>query len=341
MTEIASFRAKLDLLAAPLDDPNVTEITVNGPGEYWLARQGQRHMDRIKEPGLDFRLLDSLAEVIASYTNQGVDVERPLLSATIPVNLDDDVPDNERGGYRVQVVKPPAVPDGTIAICIRKPTLLSLTLENYERMGAFELVNQPVVKDQYSDNHLLELYREKQWKEFLRGAVRAHKNIVVSAGTNAGKTTILNALLKEVPITERIVTIEDAREIKPPQPNSLHLLFSRGEQGVAKKVDPVALLEAMMRLTPDRPIMGELRGREAYAYLELLNSGHDGSMTSIHSKSPKLMYDRLAQMVMRFGSTLGKDSIIEYARSLIDVVIQFHYAPNGRRYISEIHYEGA
>jgi type IV secretion system protein VirB11 len=340
MSQIASFRAKLSLLTDYLDDLKVTEIAVNRPGEMWLARQGQRYMQLVGVPELNYRLLESLAEVTASYTNQETDRERPMLAATIPINLDEGVDDTERGGYRVQVVMPPAVEEKTIALCIRKPTLLDIGLADYGKQGAFADVNQEVGDENYSDDRLLELYKSRQWEEFLRGAVRAHKNIVISAGTNAGKTTLLNALLKEIPDHERVVTIEDSREIRPPQRNCLHMLYSRGGQGVAK-VTAVELLEAMLRLTPDRPIMGELRGAEAYSYLELLNSGHTGSITTIHADSPRLMYDRLSQMVMRFGAPMGKDQIIGYARSLIQVVIQFKRGSSGRRYVSEILYEGA
>ncbi|HDR9128330.1 TPA: P-type DNA transfer ATPase VirB11 [Burkholderia vietnamiensis] len=340
MSQIASFRAKLAPIIGYLDDVTVTELAVNRPRELWLGRQGQRYMERVEVPELTFSLLESLAEVTASYTNQETDRERPLLAATIPIDLSDGVADADRGGYRVQVVRPPAVEEQTIALCIRKPTLLDIGLADYTKQGAFENVNQKVEDEKYSDDHLLELYKARQWEEFLTGAVRAHKNIVVSAGTNAGKTTFLNALLKMIPLHERVVTIEDSREIRPPQRNCLHMLYSRGGQGVAK-VTAVDLLEAMLRLTPDRAIMGELRGAEAYSYLELLNSGHDGSITTIHADSPSLMYDRLAQMVMRFGSPMAKDQIIDYARSLIQVVVQWKRGKDGRRYVSEILYEGA
>ncbi|SAL75456.1 P-type DNA transfer ATPase VirB11 [Caballeronia terrestris] len=340
MSEIASFRAKLAPLVDYLDDAEVTELAINRPRELWLGRQGQRYMEHVEVPDLTFGLLESLAEVTASYTSQETDRERPLLAATIPIDLSDGIADAERGGYRVQVVRPPAVEEQTIALCIRKPTLLDIGLSEYSKHGAFADVNRQVEEGEFSDDRLRELYKASRWEAFLRGAVRAHKNIVISAGTNAGKTTLLNALLKEIPEHERVVTIEDSREVRPPQRNCLHMLYSRGGQGVAK-VTAVDLLEAMLRLTPDRPIMGELRGAEAYSYLELLNSGHTGSITTIHADSPNLMFDRLAQMVMRFGSPMPKDQIIDYARSLIQVVVQFKRSADGRRYVSEIQYEGA
>jgi type IV secretion system protein VirB11 len=338
MSQIASFRAKLAPLTQYLDDSSITEIAINRPGEVWLGKQGHRFMQVVSVPELTFSLLDSLGDVIASYSAQEASRQRPLLSATIPINLGEDIPVAERGGFRVQVIKAPVVEEGTVAICIRKPTLLDLSLGDYSENGALSNVNYQSEDDRHSGEKLTSLFNKKSWSEFLKYAVKLHKNIVISAGTNTGKTTLLNALLKEIAPNERVVTIEDSREIRPIQSNRLHLIYSRGGQGEAQ-VTAVDLLEASLRLTPDRAIMGELRGAEAYSYLELLNSGHTGSITTIHADSPRLMFDRLAQMVMRFGSTMNKEQIIDYARSLIDIVIQLKRGPDGHRYISEIQYE--
>lgn len=339
MSQIASFRAKLASLTEYLDDASVTEIAINRPGEAWIGRQGKRYMERVEIPGLKLELLQTLADVTAHDTAQETSKENPLLSATIPINLKEGTPDSERGGYRIQIVLPPAVEAKTIAICIRKPAMLELSLSEYNAQGAFNNINAKHSDEAYSNTELKRLQEAGNWEEFFRGAVRSHKNIVISAGTNAGKTTFLNALLKEIPEYERIVTIEDSREIRPQQSNCLHLVYSRGGQGTAK-VTAVDLLQASLRLTPDRAIMGELRGEEAYSYLELLNSGHTGSITTIHADSPALMYDRLAQMVMRFGTPLRKEEVIQYAKSLIQVVVQLKRDHSGRRYISEVLYEG-
>jgi len=338
MSQIASFRAKLAPLTQYLDDSSITEIAINRPGEVWLGKQGHRFMQVVSVPELTFSLLDSLGDVIASYSAQEDSRQRHLLSATIPIKLGEDIPVAERGGFRVQVIKAPVVEEGTVAICIRKPTLLDLSLGDYSENGALSNVNYQSEDDRHSGEKLTSLFNKKSWSEFLKYAVKLHKNIVISAGTNTGKTTLLNALLKEIAPNERVVTIEDSREIRPIQSNRLHLIYSRGGQGEAQ-VTAVDLLEASLRLTPDRAIMGELRGAEAYSYLELLNSGHTGSITTIHADSPRLMFDRLAQMVMRFGSTMNKEQIIDYARSLIDIVIQLKRGPDGHRYISEIQYE--
>lgn len=335
MSNIASFRRKLSFLAKFLDDPKVTEIAVNRPFEAWVLYQGQRYMRRVELPDLSFAVLSSLADVTAEDTAQSSDARRPLLSATIPINLADGVPVHERGGYRVMIVRPPVVAPQTLVMCIRKPALLELPLEDYD----FTRVNKPV-EEEFSSDMLMELYKGERWLEFLRGAVIAGKRVMLSAGTNAGKTTLLNTLLSQVPEQARIVSMEDAREIKIRQPNVVNMVFSRGGQGVSN-VTAVNLLETMMRLTPDVAVAGELRGEEAGPYLELLNSGHGCSISTIHADSPKLMYERLAMMVMRSGSSMNKQQIIEYAKSLIQVVVQLKRGPDGRRFISEILYEGA
>jgi len=338
---IPSFRKNLGVLRDWLDNPKATELVVNRPGELWVGWQGQRYMESIEVPELDLMTLRSLADLIASTTGQDGDIRRkPLLSATVPVDLRDGIPQHERGGYRVQIVEPPAVAEGTLAVVIRKPAMLDFSLDLYEEQGAFDTVNLKESDEADADDRLLEHYKASQWKDFLRLGVQAHKTVMISAGTNTGKTTALNAMLREIDPHERIITMEDSREVKPKQKNVLHLLYPRGGKNDTD-VTPIDLLEAMLRLTPDRAIAGELRGAEAFSFLELINSGHSGSISTIHADSPNLMYERLAQMVMRYGAQLTKPEIIDYARSLIDIVIQFKRGSNGRRYISEIAYNDA
>jgi len=339
MSQIASFRTKLACMRPYLDDQNVTEIAVNKPYEMFVARRGQGYMERISVPDLSLPLLESLADLIAAFTSQGTDRNRPLLSATMPIDLTKDIDDTLRGGYRVQVVRAPSVPEQTLALCIRKPSLLDLSLSNYQTQGAFDRVNHRSDVE-CSEDQLQELYKAQDWNNFLQLAIRMHKNIMISAGTNTGKTTFANALLKTIPLEERIITIEDSRELMPRQPNCLHLLYSRGGQGESN-ASAIDLLEASLRLTGDRIIMGELRGAEAYSYLEMLNTGAGGSMSTIHANSPAMMYQRLSMMVLRAGIALNQSQIIEYAKSLIQIVVQFRFDKvTGERFVSEILYDG-
>lgn len=341
MSVIASFRSKLRNLVTLLDDPEVSEIAINGPDNVWAGFRGHRFMQPVQIEGVTVPLITSLGEVIAAHTDQKVDTSTPILSGRIPINLADGVADNLRGDYRVQVVLAPAVEQhiGGI-VCIRKPGITQITLKEYEEFGAFEHINKPRAHSDYSDDHLIELYRAKRWQEFFIGIIKARKNIMISAGTNAGKTTWLNGMLQHIDPHERIVTIEDTREIRIPARNAVHLLYSRGAQGRAK-VTPFDLLESILRLTPDRAIMGEIRGGEAFPFLELLNTGHSGSLSSIHADSPEMMFDRLASMAARGGADMTKNQLVEYSQQLIDVVIQWEYGFDGRRYISEVQYAKA
>jgi len=333
MSIVPAFFNRTESIRPLFDDADVSEIAVNGPGIVWAGRRGMRFMERVDTPVLTESTLRDFAELVAHHSDQETNAQRPLLAASIPSELTG--PGNR--DFRIQVVQPPAVPAGTIAIAIRKPSTLDLAMQYYEESGAFDRVNEPLADSEDTDKKLAALYRDCAWPAFLRLAVKAKKNIVVSAPTFAGKTEFINMLLKEISPAERIVTIEDARELRPPQANAVNLLYSRGNQGTAN-VTPVELMEASLRLSPDRVIPGELRGAEAYVALEMLNSGHGGWMTTLHATSPEHMFERLAQMVMRFGSTLQRAEIIDYARSLIDVVVQMHRYDDGVRGISKVLY---
>jgi len=248
--------------------------------------------------------------VIAYETHQVVDETRPLLSAWLPT------------GQRVQVVMPPACEAGTVVMSFRRQAERQYSLEDYERQGMFESV-EVVHRDALGpeDNELKQLLSANRLKDFLRHAVRCRRNIVVSGSTNSGKTTFLNTLLREVPQDERLLTIEDVRELRVATPNSAHLLASKGGQGVAK-VTIQDLLEACLRLRPDRIVLGELRGAEAVSFLHAVNSGHPGSLTSVHADSPGLAFERLALMVMQGNAALTREQILAYLRGVIDIVVQ-------------------
>ena len=171
---------------------------------------------------------------------------------------------------------------------------------------------------------------------FIERAAQTRKNIIVSGGTSTGKTTLLNAILKSVDEHERIITIEDTSELKPPQKNTLSLLASKGEQGQAK-VTIQDLLESSLRLRPDRIFLGELRGKEAYSYLRAVNTGHPGSITTVHADTPRGAFEQIALMVMQGNVSLTHDQIMTYTKSIIDVVIQLKRV-GGKRIVSEIWY---
>ncbi|TIP53070.1 MAG: P-type DNA transfer ATPase VirB11, partial [Mesorhizobium sp.] len=150
----------------------------------------------------------------------------------------------------------------------------------------------------------------------------------------------LNALLKLIPSSERIITIEDTRELKPVTPNTVALLSSKGDQGLAK-VDAQSLLEASLRMRPDRLLLGELRGAEAFSFLQAINTGHPGSLTTVHANSARAAYERLALMVMQGGVKLSRDEIMDYLKEVIPIVVQLSRRDAGRRVVSEIKFTKA
>ena len=219
----AALETYLSPIRALLEREGVSEVSINRPGEVWVEVRGDMYREEIPELTLDH--LKSMAKLIAQSTNQIVSEEKPLLSATLPA------------GYRVQGVFPPAVEPGTIAFSIRKQNVMNLDLDQYEALGAFQ---STAVREQQNehDKVLRDLLNSGQIKQFLIYAVKAKKNIIVSGGTSTGKTTFMNAALRAIPIEERLITVEDAREIQLIQPNRVHLLVSKGGQGRAHAGGP-------------------------------------------------------------------------------------------------------
>ncbi len=313
--------AYLRPLAPWLERPDVTDILINTSGEVWIESLGgcaERHV----APELTDTALWRLATQIAAASHQGVSREHPLLAATLP------------SGARVQIIAPPAT-RGPMAIAIRKHVVNDLTLDDYTASGAFDCARRGTLDERAGQDQDLQVaLDEHRIADFLIGAVRARKNILVSGGTSTGKTTFLNALLKEVPASERLIVIEDTPEVRLVHANAVGLVAVRGLLGEAS-VTVEDLLQASLRMRPDRIILGELRGAEAYSYLRAVNSGHPGSITTVHADSPRAAIDQIALMVVQGGANLGRREIIDYVSGVVDVAVQL--ARNeGRRLVSEI-----
>ena len=200
-------RTYLAPFARWVDQPDVTDILVNRPGEVWV--DGAQGLQRADAPDVTGLTLQRLAQQIAAFANQGMNREHPLLAATLP------------DGARVQIVAPPATREH-MALAIRKHVVQDLTLRDYEAGGAFA---RATLSDSHErsriDAELSGLLEKGRLADFITGAVRARKNIVVSGGTGTGKTTFLNALLKEIPESDRLIVIEDAPELKLAHANAL------------------------------------------------------------------------------------------------------------------------
>jgi type IV secretion system protein VirB11 len=313
--------AYLAPLRAVLDRPDVTDIYVNRPGEIWaetLAGSVERH----HAPDLDAAKLDRLARQIAALSHQGISREHPLLSARLP------------DGSRVQVIAPPAT-RGDLALAIRKHLSSDLALSDYVMAGAF----LDMRADRQPGTHArLESLASKLDAGDIAGmlaeAVRERKNILVSGGTSTGKTTFLNALIREVPATERLVLIEDTPELHQHHENMVGLLAVRGELGEAR-VDAADLLTASLRMRPDRIILGELRGPEAFTFLRAVNSGHPGSMTSVHADSPERAIEQIVLLVLQAGTQLSREDVRHYVRSTVDVFVHLERRA-GKRQVRQV-----
>ena len=321
----------LETYLAPLknifEQKGVSEVSINRPKEAWVETYGE--MARHEIPEFTLEHLKALARLVAQSTEQRVSEETPLLSANLP------------GGYRVQIVYPPACETGTVCFSIRKQTIMNMDLDAYEAIGAFQSTLVRKAENE-NDKELRALMDSGNIKEFIRKAVVYKKNIIVSGGTSTGKTTFLNAVLKAIPPQERIITVEDAREIELDHlPNHVHLLSSKGGQGRAN-VSTQDLIEACLRLRPDRIMVGELRGKEAFSYLRAVNTGHPGSISTLHADTPLLAIEQLILMIMQAGLGVVREQVKDYVETVINVIIQLKRGEKGRRFVSEIYFkEGA
>jgi type IV secretion system protein VirB11 len=324
--EISSLALTLRALKPLLGRPEVTEVCINRPREAFVeTRSG---WERHALPFADFDWCYRLAKLIANAARQRITEESPILSASLPT------------GERVQVVLPPATTPGCVAFSVRRPADTVWTLEEMASSGLFRATRRAEETLDPTEQALLLLLAERKYEEFMTLAVRARKNIVVSGPTGSGKTTFTKALIRAIPTDERLVTIEDAPElILKDHPNHVRLFYSKGDQGQAR-VTPRQLLESCLRMRPDRILLAELRSDEAFDYLRNVNSGHPGSITSVHASSAELAFEQLTLLVKQSdaGGDLPREDIKALLYTLIDIVVQFAVIDH-RRCISEVWYE--
>ncbi len=318
-------RRALAPLAEFLSDPAVIEISVNRPGEVFVERLGAAAMEFHAIAALTTKEIEHIGERVAAASNQFISRVNPLLSAALPT------------GERIQIVLPPAAADGG-SISIRKQVVNDFTLAEYRDSGGLDKVSVTVGGASEIEMKLTALLEAERIHDFIETAIRERVSMLISGGTSTGKTTFLNACLKSIDQHERILTLEDTRELFPPHRNSVHLLASRGDQGTAH-VSIQTLLEASLRMRPDRLFVGEIRGAEAFAFLRAINTGHPGSMSTVHADTPMGAYEQLAMMMMQAGMSSGysKQDLMSYIRMVIPIVIQLR-RDGGRRGVSEIYY---
>jgi type IV secretion system protein VirB11 len=317
-----TLRALRPLLA----NSDVMELCINQPHEAFLETSDGWHREHLAFA--DFEWCSRFAKLVANSTQQRIDATSPLLSASLPT------------GERVQIVMPPATTAGCVAIAIRRPAEKVWSITDLASRGIFRRARHAGEHLDENEKELLSLLAACEFEAFMRLAVCSRKNIVVSGPTGSGKTTWTKALIREIPSDERLVTIEDAKELVLDQhPNHVRLFYSKDDQGVAR-VTPKQLLESCLRMKPDRILLAELRAEEAFDYLRNVNSGHPGSITSVHATSAELAFEQLVLLVKQNqgGRDLARHDIKSLLYLLIDVVIQFGVERH-ERFIKEIWYD--
>ena len=282
-----------------LNDEDVTEIMVNNCREIFIEKDGK--LERSRYSFSSDATVYAVIERIITPIGRRIDESSPIVDARL------------KDGSRVNAVIPP--------LALKGP---SITIRKFpkKRMEFSELVNVGSV--------------DQCMVEFLRVCVEMRKNIIVSGGTGSGKTTLLNVLSNFIPATDRVVTIEDAAELKLIQPNLVSLesrppnLEGNGEVPIRE------LVKNALRMRPDRIVVGECRGGEAIDMLQAMNTGHDGSLTTIHANNPRDVISRLEVLVLMAGLDLPVTAIREQVASAVDMIIQQTRFPCGSRKITRI-----
>ena len=251
--------------------------------------------------------LQTLGNHLAGETKNQLGPKHPIVSGRIVVFGQ---------SMRVQTIVPPAIGSG-ISVSIRKYVSRILDVGEVGFLGGQSLDVDAERRDRLDE--LRGLANAGDLQALLRRAVDERLNMLVSGGTSSGKTTLARAILAMSDRGERMVTIEDAPELHLPHENNVALIADRRD---GSERSPARLLESTLRMRPDRLILGEIRGVEAFNFLQAINTGHPGSISTIHADSPKLALERLAMMVLRVGLNQTRADLVEYATRTIDLIIQ-------------------
>jgi pilus assembly protein CpaF len=286
-------------ITALLNDDSVSEVMVNGPKQVYVERKGQ-----LVEAGVTFASEEELIRVIrdiAGFVGRRIDEDSPMVDARLP------------DGSRVNAVIPPLALDGS-SLTIRKFAKDPLTVQDLVGFGTLTA----------------------EAADFLDGCVKARFNTLVAGGTGSGKTTTLNVLSSFIPTDERVVTIEDAAELQLRQPHKVRLESRPARIDGTGRITIRDLVVNALRMRPDRIVIGECRSGEALDMLQAMNTGHDGSLTTIHANSPRDTLARLETLVLMSGVDLPQRAIREQIASAIHLIVQQSRLRDGSRRITNI-----
>lgn len=308
-------------------DSRVSELLINKPQEVFVEREGKMTCHRIE--ALTAAHLKRLFALIANENGLVLDSTCPLLSG----NLFD--------GSRVQLVIPPA--SKTQALAIRRQSVASMALNDYRNTSFFAATKADIGQKpphQQTDKTLRSLYHNEHWADFIFKAIELKKTIIICGETSSGKTTFLNACLKAIPADERLITLEDTYELNTTHANQLALKAPKALSLSTPTITMQDLLQAALRLRPDRIIMGELRGKEVLDFISACQTGHEGSMTTLHAPNPATAINRLIQLYQMNGVAMTYEEIRTLITGVIDIILQLKPTPCGRQ-LSSIWYRDA
>jgi pilus assembly protein CpaF len=282
-----------------LRDPTVSEVMINGPDEIYIERKGKLELAEVHYNG-NAHVLRSVDNIIVPMGRK-IDRTQPLVDARLP------------DGSRVNVIIPPCALDGA-TVTIRKFPTKRITAQDLVSFGSISA----------------------QMAEFMEACVKARLNIVVSGGTGSGKTTLLNVLSSFIPEDERICTVEDAAELQLHQPHIVRLETAPALPDGSGGVTIRDLVRNSLRMRPDRIVVGEVRGGEALDMLQAMNTGHDGSLTTVHANSPRDAISRLEVLVLMAGFDLPVRVVRTQITSAVNLIVQQERMRDGSRKVTRI-----
>jgi type IV secretion system protein VirB11 len=339
-----SILAHLRAFEGWLADPSVNEIAVNAPGAVQLWKRGV--WEQVEAPAVNFEYLQALGNFLANISQKPFDEGNPILSAYLP------------DGERIEMTMPPTAARGMIYLNLRKHTSQSFELGQFVDQGYFDRTrhvystalaegerNRLLAQLEPTQVALWNLAQAGEWSAFLAQAVREHQNLVVSGATGSGKTSFIRALIELIPRWERLITVEDTPEMPLlNHPNSQALFYRRDGHAGERVVGATAkqVLQAVMRKTPNRVLLAELRGDETFYYVQnVLNSGHPGGITTVHANSSQEAFIRIALLIKASdeGRSLALDEIMRLLYTLVHVVVQLVFDKERGRHVPAIYYD--
>ncbi len=311
-------------------NPQITEIVINRYGEIWYEDEDGFHIGTEEECAnvTEFNC-KTFTNAVASSCDQSLNEQNPILGTTLPTD------------ERIQIVIPPSVPANQFSITIRKPMSKALTLDQYEESGFFDniIIGESIHP---TDIELAHCLNEKRYKDFFKLAVECGlKNLAIAGATGSGKTTFFKAVMSEIPEYERLITIEDVRELfDEKHQNVVNLLYPSEVTPHAQAVTPARLLKSCLRMKPDRILLAELRSGEAFDYINAISSGHGGSITTLHAGSKDEVIRRLTLMTLQnpTGSKLPYETARSIIEDTIDIIIHIGRI-NGKRGITSLYWK--